>query len=163
MRASLRKIVALAISCMALGLGAAERDAPPLSLGYTAFFVENVPQTVAFYQAAFGIPLKYMHPSQGYAELRTGATLLAFIGEAFTAEQRLLGDAKLRTNRATADPIAAQLAFVSSDIGRDWSRAVQAGAKVLKSPEPKPWGQTVGYLLDPNGIIVELCTPPTRK
>jgi len=36
---------------------------------------------------------------------------------------------------------------------------VDAGAEIVKQPEAKPWGQTVGYLKDLNGFLVELCTP----
>lgn len=42
-----------------------------------AFFVQDVPATVHFYKSAFGLKLRYMHPSSGYAELETGPTLLA--------------------------------------------------------------------------------------
>jgi len=44
----------------------------------------------------------------------------------------------------------------------DWERAISAGAAIAKEPEPKPWGQTVGYLRDCNGAIVELCTRSPR-
>lgn len=169
MRGFMCGLLAAAMSYLACSASAAEITASPrlegqpLTLGYTAFFVEHVAETVAFYGSAFGIPLKYMHPSKGYAELATGSTTLAFISEAFIDEQHLLADTKLRINRAAAAPVAAQLAFVSRDLEHDWSRAVDAGAKILKAPEAKPWGQTVGYLLDLNGVIVELCTPPTRQ
>jgi uncharacterized glyoxalase superfamily protein PhnB len=170
MQERIHGIVASAICCIALGTSAAQaanplapQEIPPPRLGYTAFFVENVPKTVAFYTAAFGISLKYMHSSEGYAELNTGATTLAFISEAFIKEHHLLADSKLRTNRARLDPVGAEIAFVSQNIDRDWSRAVRAGAKVVKAPEAKPWGQTTGFLLDLNGVIVELCTPSVRE
>jgi lactoylglutathione lyase len=58
---------------------------------YSGLFVRDVPSTVAFYQRAFGLGLRYMHPSNGYAELETGATLLAFVSEAFIEKADLLG------------------------------------------------------------------------
>jgi lactoylglutathione lyase len=33
-----------------------------------------------------------------------------------------------------------------------------AGASAVKSPETKPWGQIVGYVRDPNGFLVEICS-----
>ncbi len=58
---------------------------------YSGLFVRDVPSTVAFYQRAFGLGLRYMHPGKGYAELETGATLLAFVSEAFVKTAHLLG------------------------------------------------------------------------
>jgi uncharacterized glyoxalase superfamily protein PhnB len=60
-------------------------------------------------------------------------------------------------------PIGAQIAFVTHDLDHGWDRALEAGATLLMAPEPKPWGQTVGYLRDLNGVVVELCTPSPRE
>jgi uncharacterized glyoxalase superfamily protein PhnB len=128
----------------------------------SGFFVENVVGTVDFYTRAFGFRMRYLHPSQGYAELDTGSTLLCFVGEAFLAEANLLGGAPTVCARPDQPVIGAQIALVTRDLDRDWERAIAAGATVLKKPETKPWGQTAGYLRDPNGILVELCTPSPR-
>lgn len=34
-----------------------------------------------------------------------------------------------------------------------------AGARAYVDPVEKPWGQTVSYLIDPAGILLELATP----
>jgi glutathione S-transferase len=75
---------------------------------------------------------------------------------------KLLGDRDLHANRRQAPASGAQIAFVSQNLSADWSRALQAGAEVVCAPEAKPWGQTVGYLNDLNGFIVEICTPSPR-
>jgi catechol 2,3-dioxygenase-like lactoylglutathione lyase family enzyme len=129
---------------------------------YSCLFVPDVPRAVTFYREAFGFELRYMHPSRGYAELETGATLLAFTGEAFLRDAALLGDLAIQPNRPDAAPAGAHLAFVTDDIERDWARAVSAGAVVVRPPDPKPWGQTAGYLRDPDGVVIELCTPSPR-
>lgn len=134
-----------------------------LQFRYSGLFVPDVPATVRFYEAAFGLKLRYMHPSSGYAELETGATLLVFVGERFAKDARLLADSEILPNRPDARPIAAQVGLVTRNMDRDWRRAVQAGATVVKEPEAKPWGQTAGYLRDVNGVIVELCTPSPRE
>ena len=142
--------------------GTAILRSPMLHLRYTGYFVQDVPATVQFYEAAFGLRLRYLHPSGGYAELETGSTLLAFVGEAFQTSAALLGGLPLRLNRPELEPIAAQLAFVTDDLDADWQRAVAAGATTVKRPEAKPWGQTAGYLRDRDGIIIELCTKSPR-
>ena len=40
-----------------------------------------------------------------------------------------------------------------------WHRALEAGAVKVTSPQVKPWGQTVAYVRDPEGMLVEICTP----
>lgn len=133
-----------------------------LQFRYTGFFVNDVPATVYFYGKAFGLTLRYMHPSSGYAELETGDTLLCFVSDAFVASANLLGGLPYTPNRADANPAAAQVAFVSDDIDADWARAVAAGASIVKPLEAKPWGQTAGYLRDCNGVLVELNTRSPR-
>jgi lactoylglutathione lyase len=133
-----------------------------LHFRYAAFFVRDVPATVAFYDKAFGFKQRYMHPSSGYAELETGATLLCFISDDFLQNSNLIGGLPYSPNRPEANPVAAQVAFVCDDIETDWARAVAAGAVVVKTPEAKPWGQTAGYLRDCNGVIVELNTRSPR-
>jgi lactoylglutathione lyase len=135
---------------------------PTLELRGAHVVVEDVPKTVKFYERAFGLSLKYMHPTQGYAELASGAVLLAFISERFIETTNLLDTLKYQKNRRERDAGGSQLVFVSMNIAADYTRAIQAGAVMIKSPEPKPWGQTVGYLRDINGYMVELCTPQTR-
>ena len=39
-----------------------------------------------------------------------------------------------------------------------YARAVEAGAAPLAEPAVKPWGQTVAYVRDPDGVLVELGT-----
>jgi uncharacterized glyoxalase superfamily protein PhnB len=50
-------------------------------------------------------------------------------------------------------------AFVSENIEETWQQAISAGATVLEPIETKVWGQQVGYLRDPNGFLLEICTP----
>jgi uncharacterized glyoxalase superfamily protein PhnB len=129
---------------------------------YSCIIVKDVPATVAFYEKAFGFALRYMHPTKGYAELDTGATLLSFFGEAFIANNTLLGKHPWRPIRPGEGPTTALLAFDTDSLEQDWQRAIAAGAMVVTEPEPKPWQQTVGYLRDPDGIVIELCTTSPR-
>jgi uncharacterized glyoxalase superfamily protein PhnB len=48
---------------------------------------------------------------------------------------------------------------VSDDVAGAYARAVAAGAAAVQEPRQKPWGQTVGYVRDLNGVLVELCSP----
>ena len=103
------------------------------------------------------------HASRGYAELKTGTAVLAFLSEAFVEQVDLLGSVATTRNRPDLAAAAAHVALWSDDIHSDWSRAVSAGAVVVKALQAKPWGQVSGYLRDTDGILVELCTPSPRQ
>ena len=51
---------------------------------------------------------------------------------------------------------------MDDDVPAAHARAVEAGARELAGPKQKPWGQTVSYVRDPNGVLIELCTPVAR-
>ena len=36
--------------------------------------------------------------------------------------------------------------------------AIDAGAHLLVAAEVKPWGQTVAWVRDPQGVLIEICT-----
>jgi len=47
---------------------------------------------------------------------------------------------------------------VVKDVEAATARAIEAGATQLVAPTQKPWGQTIAYVRDLNGFLVELCT-----
>jgi len=51
------------------------------------------------------------------------------------------------------------VAFACDDVAAAFEHAVAAGATAVAEPTQKPWGQTVAYVRDGDGVIVELCTP----
>ena len=122
----------------------------------------NVEKTLEFYNRALDIPTYYIHPSRGYGELKTGTTLLAFISQKFIEETDLFGDISIVYPRPGEPTIGAQVAFTTEKLDEVWQKAVGAGAVVHKAPVLKPWGQRVGYLFDPNGVIVELASLSLR-
>lgn len=48
-----------------------------MKFGYTIIYVADVAQSLAFFDQAFGLKIRFLHES-GYGELETGATTLAF-------------------------------------------------------------------------------------
>ncbi len=129
---------------------------------YWCLVVPDVPRAVAFYEAAFGFNLRSMHPSEGYAELEAGETRIAFLGEAFVRDMDLQSHVETRRSRPSAPPSGGLPACVTTELERDWERALAAGAVPVKMPEEKPSGQTTGYVRDLNGALVELTTPTRR-
>jgi lactoylglutathione lyase len=133
-----------------------------LRMKVIGFIVPDVQASVEFYGRAFGLGLHYMHPSGGYAELDSGAAVLAFLSEAFIAKADLLGGLAIALNRRDLPAASAHVALWSSDIEDDWRRAIAAGAEIVKALEAKPWGQISRYVRDLDGIVIELCTPSPR-
>jgi uncharacterized glyoxalase superfamily protein PhnB len=126
-----------------------------MKLGYVIHYVPDVPATVAFYEKAFGLQRRFLHESGTYAELETGATALAFASEALAKDNGL----SVRFHRPNEDAAAVEVAFVTPDVQAAFERAVKAGARPAQPPKVKPWGQTVAYVRDLDGALVELCTP----
>ena len=56
-------------------------------------------------------------------------------------------------------PLGVEIALTTPDVPALFTRAVNAGAAAVSEPATKPWGQTVAYVRDPSGFLVELCTP----
>jgi lactoylglutathione lyase len=56
-------------------------------------------------------------------------------------------------------PLGVEIALVTPEVPGLFGRAVKAGAVVVSEPVEKPWGQTVAYVRDQQGFLVELCSP----
>lgn len=123
----------------------------PLRFAYAVLYVADVLETVAFYEAAFGLVRRFVHECSDYAELDTGATVLAFA--AFD------GVRASRGGESGAPAAAFEITLVTEDVVSAYARATAAGAVSLSPPSATSWGQWVAYVRDPNGVVVELCSP----
>ena len=126
------------------------------TFGYVIVYVPDVDAALGFYEAAFGLPRKFLHESGQYGELDTGVTTLAFASHELGAANLPGGYAKLDP---AAPPAGVELALVVDDVSAAMWKAEATGASRLREPTRKPWGQTVGYVRDPFGTLLELCTP----
>ncbi len=124
-----------------------------MQFGYTILYVDDVPATLAFYGRAFGLATRYTHESGSYGELETGATALAFVSHT------LLRQIGKTPQSPVLDKPTSEIAFVTDDVAAAVARAVDAGAKLVQEPTAMPWGQTIAYVGDLSGFLVEICTP----
>ncbi len=127
------------------------------TLGYAILYVKDVPASLAFYEDAFGLARRFLHDEDGkaYGELETGAARLAF---ASLPVVRDLVGADVTIAAPDRPPLGFEIALVTPDVRALYDRALRAGAASMSAPEEKPWGQTVAYVRDRNGFLVELCT-----
>lgn len=124
-----------------------------MNFAYTILYVDNVSEALIFYEEAFGFDRKMLHESGDYGELQSGSTTLAF------AERTMIANEGWTPSAPNPSAPSFGISFTTDDVAKAIQRALKAGAKLLKEPVDKPWGQTTAYLSDNSGFIVEVCTP----
>jgi catechol 2,3-dioxygenase-like lactoylglutathione lyase family enzyme len=124
-----------------------------MRLRYTILYVDSPEKALAFYEQAFGLSRSMLHESGDYGELETGVTKLAF------SSRKLMTELGKTPGAPDPERPVFEIAFETGDVPAALARAVAAGA-ILKQPaRAEPWGQTTAYVVDPNGFLVEICTP----
>ena len=127
-----------------------------MKLGYVIAYVKDVKTTVEWYERAFGVERSMLDEKGLYGELATGATKLAFVAAAYMKEN-LPGGYRAAQNDEAPPPF--EVSFTTDDVAGALERAIKAGARKVLAPTQKPWGQTIAYVRDLNGNLVEICTP----
>ncbi len=127
-----------------------------MNFGYTIIYVPSPDAALTFYESAFGFQRRFLSEEGDYGELDTGATTLSFASETL-AEHVFSGG--YHRHRPESDPFAYEIGFTTDDVAAAVAKAVAAGASLVLAPEVRPWGQTVAYVRDLNGVLVEICTP----
>ena len=126
-----------------------------MKLGYVIYYVSSVEETISFYEKAFSMKRKFVHESGEYGELDTGSTTLSFaslnMGEA--------NDIGFKIREKGFQSSDMEIGLVTDNVEEAFEIAISAGALSVKKPTVKPWGQTVGYVRDINGFLIELCSP----
>lgn len=127
-----------------------------IKLAYTILYVKDVTKTIEFYEKAFSFSRKFITPENEYGELATGDTTLSFASLDFANKNLKTGFIE---NNLSNKPFAQEIGFTTEDVEAVVKSAVNAGATLLLSPVSKPWGQVVAYVRDPDGFLIEICTP----
>jgi lactoylglutathione lyase len=127
-----------------------------MRFGYTILYVRDVPSSLALYEEAFGQQRRFVHESEQYAELETGATTLAFASRELAASNL---PPAVRPAQVGAPTPAFEVCFVTEDVRAAFERAVEGGAQPVSEPQTKPWGQDVAYVRDRDGNLIELASP----
>lgn len=124
---------------------------------YTIFYVEDVAQTIQFYNKAFGFRTKMIHGEGDYAELETGDCSLSFCSKALMTQM-----GKPTQNPNSQNPVF-EIAFETENVEKAYKTAITNGAKPISPPAKMPWGQVVSYVADLNDYLVEICSPVTAS
>jgi lactoylglutathione lyase len=123
-----------------------------LKLKYTILYVDDVAATLDFFVRAFGFERGMVHEN-AYGELATGETTLSFCSKTFLKE---LGKT---AGKADYHVPVFEIAFETDDVASALATALAAGATLVQDKRDEPWGQTTAYVAEPNGFLIEICTP----
>jgi uncharacterized glyoxalase superfamily protein PhnB len=127
-----------------------------IKFAYTILYVEDVVETINFYEQAFGFTKKFITPDNSYGEVISGETTLSFASKTLALSN--LKDGFIESN-LNEKPFGIEIGFTTNDVQATINMAIEAGAKLYAAPKEKPWGQVVSYVRDLDGFLIEICTP----
>ncbi|MES2519760.1 MAG: VOC family protein [Bacteroidota bacterium] len=127
-----------------------------IKFSYTILYVQNVSQSIDFYERAFGFKRKFIVPDNSYGELLTGETTLSFASVELAKTN--LKDGFIESSNQNK-PFAIEIGFTTDNVEDVYELAVKAGAMPESPATEKPHGQTVAYVRDIDGFLIEICTP----
>ncbi|HVU53576.1 MAG TPA: VOC family protein [Puia sp.] len=127
-----------------------------IKFAYTILYVADVEKTIEFYEKAFGFSRKFIAPGNEYGELSTGDTTLSFASLSLVKQNLSAGFVE---SRPGGKPFGIEIAFAVEDVEAVFQKALKTGAAAVEKAKTKPWGQAVAYVRDPNGFLIEICTP----
>ncbi|MDO4683913.1 MAG: VOC family protein [Lautropia sp.] len=122
---------------------------------YTIFYGEDVAASIDFFCRAFGFRASFIHPEGDFAQLETGETLLAF------CSRRLLQAQGKSPGQPSLEHPVFEIALETDDVPAALDKALRAGGRLIEETRLQDWGQQTAYVADPNGFLVEICSPMT--
>lgn len=126
-----------------------------IKFGYTILYVEDVEESISFYENAFGFSRKFVSPDNDYGELITGETTLSFASKKLAESN--FKDGFIESSLEDK-PFAIEIGFIVENVPEVLQKATSFGAVIVSEPVEKPWGQVVAYVRDLNGFLIEICT-----
>lgn len=111
---------------------------------------------MSFYKRVFDFREKFVTPEKDYGELATGSVTLAFASLKLAALNLPRG---FTASDCLSAPFGIEIGFETDDVAGTVRRAIAAGGVEYEMARPKPWGQVVAYVRDPDGFLVEIGSP----
>jgi len=127
-----------------------------VQFAYTILYVKDVTKSISFYEKAFGFKRKFIAPGNEYGELDTGAATLSFASVQLAKTNLQAGFIE---SDPGAKPFGMEVGLTTDNVEKTFNDAIAAGAIAVEKATTKPWGQTVAYVKDIDGFLIEICTP----
>jgi lactoylglutathione lyase len=118
-----------------------------------SLYVQNVAETLAWYESTFGLARKMLSPNGNYGELDLGGFTLAF---GFEEMERHVNQAVFTNNRRENEAAGMNLSVSTDDLEGQYQKALDNGATAIVPPHRKPWGIEIARVRDLNGVIVSI-------
>jgi lactoylglutathione lyase len=122
-------------------------------MGFVILYTRDVAKKIAFYERAFGLEKKSLAPGEVYGEMH-GDVPLQFVKEDFASNYVR----EFVANRLERPPAAIEIGFLLDDVPAAYQRAIDAGCTSVAPPEKRPWGPTIAFVRDDEGVLIELCS-----
>lgn len=126
-------------------------------LGIVILATKDLPAARRFYTEAFGWPVQVDVPVYVELALPRGMRLGLYDRHAFAQNPRIAA-----SSLAEGQVLPTELYFYSSDPDAVVRRAIENGGKLLDGTSPRPWGDEVAYVADPDGNVVAIALDPGR-
>ena len=128
-------------------------------LGYLILYVDDVVQSMRFYEKTFALERGMLTEQGDYGELLTSAGQKGGVKLAFASKELAQSSTGLDFTKYHRKNAPFELGFVTQEVEALYHLALKNGASPLKECTTKPWGQLVAYVQDPDGHLVEICSP----
>lgn len=126
-----------------------QMSAWPQGISAITLFVEDLPATKAFYQAAFGLPLFF--EDNDSAVFKLGATLINLLK--ISAAKELIEPAQVGSREAGSRFV---FTIGVDDVDAMCVELKSRGVELLNGPMNRPWGIRTASFMDPAGYIWEI-------
>jgi lactoylglutathione lyase len=124
-----------------------------MKFSHITLFVKDVSRSVTFYEQAFGLKQVFADDSGLFTELESEGKSLHIA--AIEAVEPNFPEGFQATNLSNL-PVGIEICFLTENVGASLTIALNAGATSYIEPQVKPWGQTVAYVRDLDGILIEI-------
>jgi catechol 2,3-dioxygenase-like lactoylglutathione lyase family enzyme len=141
-----------------------------ISIGHTGFVVSDMDRSLAFYRDILGFPVlddvvregDYIGTMVGVPGARVRTVFVDACGHTVELVQYLTGSGTPVMAPSNA-PGKGHISFWTNDIQADYERLRKRGVEFVSSPQYGPTGGAAVYLLDPDGITLELHYRPDHE
>ena len=120
------------------------------------FVPKELRNVFRFYEKAFGFSRKFLTSDISYGELLVDETTLSFASLTLANSSLKNGFVECNVNMK---PFGFEIGFTTDNVDETVHEALLAGATLVEPSKAKPWGQVVAYIRDPDGFLIEICTP----
>lgn len=127
----------------------------PPRLGYCVRFTDDLDAAVRFYAEA--LRQRLVKRTDHWAQFDVGEVTFGLYERSAMAAAL-----EVPAESLGSPPGGFEMAFEVDDCDAAYRAALRAGARGFREPADRPWGERTGYVLDPDGALVELYTPVRR-